>query len=277
MLKKRFFLAGLCLTLAITFFSCAAAPEVKETQPFDRPVPGVPAEAPSVVITETSPQAPGIVAGIPGETPVEIPPISAEETLPPVISADAVPEISTEPGNLHAARPPVRPWRPAVPEYIMGKGLIHPEDMSAFLLRTNPAIEKEFVETLASIYTEETAIEGVNHDVAFAQMCLETGFLRYGGLVTPDMNNFCGLGAIGPGQTGAWFPDPRTGVRAHIQHLKAYATEEPLKGELVDPRYKWVRKGSSPGIEGLSGTWAADKSYSNKIAVILQRLYDFSF
>jgi hypothetical protein len=66
-------------------------------------------------------------------------------------------------------------------------------------------------------------------------------------------------------------------VRAHIQHLKAYATDEPLNKAVVDPRYKWVRKGSSPSIEGLSGTWAADKSYSDKINAILQRLYDFSF
>ena len=108
-------------------------------------------------------------------------------------------------------------------------------------------------------------------------MCLETGFLRFGGLVSPGMNNFCGLGAIGPGQNGEQFPDPRTGVRAHIQHLKAYATVEPLNGALVDPRYKWVKYGSSPTIAGLSGTWAADKSYSVKISSILRRLYDFSF
>jgi hypothetical protein len=108
-------------------------------------------------------------------------------------------------------------------------------------------------------------------------MCLETGFLRFGGLVTPDMNNFCGLGATGPGNSGASFPDPRTGVRAHIQHLKAYATEAPLKQDLVDPRYRLVRFGSSPAIKGLSGTWAADQSYADKIKNILERLYNFVY
>jgi hypothetical protein len=108
-------------------------------------------------------------------------------------------------------------------------------------------------------------------------MCLETGFLKFGGLVKPEWNNFCGLGAIGPEQPGLIFPDPRTGVRAHIQHLKAYATNEPLKGELVDPRYRYVRLGSSPKIDGLAGTWAADRMYAVKIAGILQNLYDFSF
>jgi hypothetical protein len=113
----------------------------------------------------------------------------------------------------------------------------------------------------------------VNHDLAFAQMCLETGFLRYGNLVTPDMNNFCGLGSIGPNQRGEVFPDPRIGVRAHIQHLKAYATEEPLRQDLVDPRYRWVKYGHAPTLDGLAGTWASDKEYAKKIRSILERLY----
>jgi hypothetical protein len=167
--------------------------------------------------------------------------------------------------------------KPERPVLIMGKGLVGEENMALFLLRNNPQADGDFVRKLARFYTEEAAFEGINHDVAFSQMCLETGFLSYGGLVQPEWNNFCGLGAIGPEQPGLVFSDPRTGVRAHIQHLKAYATEEPLKGELVDPRYKYVRKGSSPVIEGLSGTWAADKLYSVKISSILQRLYEFSF
>ncbi|MDR2393997.1 MAG: glucosaminidase domain-containing protein [Treponema sp.] len=166
---------------------------------------------------------------------------------------------------------------PAVPEYIMGQGRTAPEKLALFLLASNPEAEESFVKNLAAIYVEEAGIEGVNHDVAFAQMCLETGFLRYGNLVTPDMNNFCGLGSMGPGQPGEWFPDPKTGVRAQIQHLKGYATEAPLKQELVDPRYRWVRYGSSPEIEGLAGTWAMDPSYADKIKNILERLYRFSF
>ncbi|MDR3171419.1 MAG: glucosaminidase domain-containing protein, partial [Treponema sp.] len=134
-----------------------------------------------------------------------------------------------------------------------------------------------FLRDLAVFYIEEAAIEGVNHDVAFAQMCLETGFLRYGNLVTPDMNNFAGLGAIGPEQPGLSFPDPRTGVRAQIQHLKGYATDTPLKQELVDPRYRWIRYGSAPAIRGLAGTWAADRQYAVKISDILERLYAFAF
>ena len=172
---------------------------------------------------------------------------------------------------------PVMPEHPLPPEHIMGNGRVPAEKLTAFLLRNNPGADIDFVRSLSNHYVEEAAIEGINHDTAFAQMCLETGFLRYGGLVTPDMNNFCGLGAIGPEQPGLIFPDPGTGVRAHIQHLKAYATTAPLNQTLVDPRYRYVKLGSSPTIYGLSGTWAADKSYSEKIGIILQRLYEFSF
>ncbi|MDR1029575.1 MAG: glucosaminidase domain-containing protein [Treponema sp.] len=176
------------------------------------------------------------------------------------------------PGNV-----PERPPIPPVPEYIMGTGRTVSETLVSFLLASNPELEESFVKGLATIYVEEADIEGVNHDVAFAQMCLETGFLRYGNLVTPDMNNFCGLGSIGQGQPGERFPDPRTGVRAQIQHLKGYATEAPLKQELVDPRYRFVRYGSAPQINGLAGTWSVDTTYGDKIKNILERLYKFSF
>jgi len=159
----------------------------------------------------------------------------------------------------------------------MGKGIVPEEKLAAFLLQFNSQAGEEFVLSLAGYYVEEAAAEGVNHDTAFAQMCLETGFLRYGGLVTPDMNNFCGLGAIGPEETGLIFPDPRTGVRAHIQHLQAYASDGPLNQELVDPRYRYVKRGAAPTIHGLTGTWAADREYSEKIARILKNLYEFSF
>jgi len=160
--------------------------------------------------------------------------------------------------------------------YIMGSGIVEPEKLAAFLLQINNLADEDFVLALAGYYLEEAVAEKVNHDVAFAQMCLETGFLRYGGLVTPDMNNFCGLGAIGPEETGLIFPDPRTGVRAHIQHLQAYASDEPLNQELIDPRYRYVKRGSAPTVHGLAGTWAADRAYDEKIIRILKNIYEFS-
>ena len=163
------------------------------------------------------------------------------------------------------------------PTYIMGPGKVSAENMALFLLQNNQNIDSNFSRTFARLYIEEASFEGVNHDIAFTQMCLETGFLRFGGDVKPEQNNFAGLGAIGNGEPGLSFPDPRIGVRAQIQHLKAYGSTEPLNEELVNPRFRFVRRGSAPTIEGLAGTWAADRQYAVKINSILQRLYDFSF
>ena len=166
------------------------------------------------------------------------------------------------------------------PAYIMGEGKIDAEKMALFLMQNNPGLERNFALQFARLYIEEASFEGVNHDVAFAQMCLETGFLGFGNLVTPDQNNFAGLGATGlPGPDGVpdkglYFPDLRTGVRAHIQHLKAYATTDDLNQELVNPRRRFVRLGSSPTIDGLAGTWAADRQYAVKLRAMLQRMYD---
>jgi hypothetical protein len=194
----------------------------------------------------------------------------------PVETPAASPAAVPAEGVRGAAAPPERPI-PEPPLRILGAGQVPEKTLSRFLLAFNSTAEEAFAEELAEFYTEESEREGVNHDVAFSQMCLETGFLRFGNLVSREMNNFCGLGAIGPEQRGEVFSEPRIGVRAHIQHLKAYATEEPLRGELVDPRYRWVRYGSAPTIYGLAGTWAADREYGNKILNILEELYRYYY
>jgi len=176
--------------------------------------------------------------------------------------------------SVSARSTPVGRPVPPVPSYIMGTGHFTASALATFLLANNPAAESERVHRIARFYIEEAAFEGVNADVAFIQMCLETGFLRFGGLVTPEMNNFAGLGSIGPGQPGLSFPDERIGIRAHIQHLKSYGSPEPLAGELVNPRRRFiVPLGKSPQIAGLAGTWAADPEYGVKLDRLLRRLY----
>ena len=99
------------------------------------------------------------------------------------------------------------------PMLIMGDGLMDSDELYSFFMENNPDAEEERVSRLAGLYIEECVFEGVNSDVAFVQMCLETGFLRFTGLVSSDMNNFCGLGSVGPGQPGHSFVDERIGVR----------------------------------------------------------------
>lgn len=129
---------------------------------------------------------------------------------------------------------------------------------------------------LPTIYREEATIEGVNYDIAFCQMCLETGFLQFDGDVKAEQNNFGGIGAIGNGVRGDSFSDRRIGVRAQIQHLKAYATTRPLIQTLVDPRFSLIKRGTAPLVGQLAGRWAEDLNYDKKIMAIMRRLYELS-
>ncbi|WP_404331948.1 glucosaminidase domain-containing protein [Mesobacillus maritimus] len=99
---------------------------------------------------------------------------------------------------------------------------------------------------------------GIRGDVAFAQSMHETDYLRFTGVVQPEQNNFCGLGATGPNNPGASFETPREGVLAHLQHLYAYASTKPLprRYPLVDPRFDLVDRGSATTWVGLNGKWA---------------------
>ena len=252
---------------ACIFFSCIITPQARETPP-GVPYSGILASAPAAPTPVTTPPEESPSAGTPETGPQEAP--AEEATM--VAAVTGWTAVSSA-----AILPPIGRGRAPVPESIMGNSVVPQKEMAAFLLESNPDVDTTYMEELANLYTEESAIEGVNSDVAFAQMCLETGFLRFGGLVTADMNNFCGLGAIGPNQRGLIFPNPRMGVRAHIQHLKAYATEEPLKQALIDPRFHYVKRGSSPAIDGLAGTWAEDRAYAEKIRNILERLYTFYY
>lgn len=159
---------------------------------------------------------------------------------------------------------------------IAQKGVKSAKELVSFFLSENPEKNKAKVKRLAKYYIEEASFEGINSDAAFVQMCLETGFLRFGNLVTEDMNNFCGLGAIDSENRGLSFPSEKLGVRAHIQHLHAYGSTAQLKNDCIDPRYKYVLpRGKAPDLTGLAGTWAADKEYGKKLTALLKKLEAF--
>ena len=151
------------------------------------------------------------------------------------------------------------------------------EELYLYFMSQNPEADREMIIRLSKYYIEEARTEGINSDCAWAQMCLETGYLRFGNLVTPEMHNYCGLGAIDAEHPGEVFETEQLGVRAHIQHLHAYAKpeseENALKNELIDKRYKWVNpKGKAPTIFELAGTWASDRAYGEKLDAILERM-----
>ncbi|MEO0825883.1 MAG: N-acetylmuramoyl-L-alanine amidase [Cyanobacteria bacterium J06639_16] len=162
---------------------------------------------------------------------------------------------------------------PGLIDSIMGHGKTSEVQLSLFLKSNNDIALEQFPD-LPKLYREEGAIEGINYDIAFAQMCVETNFLRFGSIIIPAQNNFAGLGDADGGPEGATFASARIGVRAQIQHLKAYASVEPLVQELVDPRFRFISRGVAPLVNQLSGRWAADPQYGQKIMSQVRRLYE---
>lgn len=127
------------------------------------------------------------------------------------------------------------------------------------------------INQFAQIFYEEATAEGVRAEVAFTQCMKETGFLKYGGDVLPNQYNFAGIGATGAVH-GASFGNVRMGIRAQIQHLKAYGSISPLTNPCVDPRFNLVKRGSAQYVEWLGIKenpngygWATSKSYGHDI------------
>jgi hypothetical protein len=150
---------------------------------------------------------------------------------------------------------------------IMGKSVLTPSVMAAFLLSRNPkpllTMNCSALQ-LAEFYISEGNAEGVRGDIAFCQSMQETGYFKYGGDVLPEQNNYCGYGATNTTakSKGAWFESPMMGVRCQIQHLKAYGSKELLNSPLVQPsngvpnRFGYVTRGVAPNWEDLNGRWA---------------------
>ena len=139
----------------------------------------------------------------------------------------------------------------------------------------------------AQLYIEEANAEGIRADVAFAQAMKETGWLKFGGQVSISQFNFAGLGATDDGAAGMSFAQKygdnengiRMGIRAQIQHLKAYASTEPLNNACVDERFNLVKRGCAPYVEWLGQKenpngygWATGANYGQGIIDIMNRI-----
>ena len=135
------------------------------------------------------------------------------------------------------------------------------------------------LEEFCQIYYEEAEKEGIKSEVAFAQAMKETGWLQFKGDVKAEQYNFAGMGATGNGVTGESFKDVREGVRAQIQHLKAYGSTKDLNQTCVDNRFKYVERGCSIYVEWLgipnnpeNKGWAAADGYGVDIVKMIQKM-----
>lgn len=162
---------------------------------------------------------------------------------------------------------------------IMGSAVATAKHMEAYIKAKNKNVAQSVIDMIP-LYLSEGKAEGVRGDIAFAQSCLETGnFAFTGSAVTLEQNNFCGMGVTSKGKTGNSFDTPQIGIRAQIQHLKAYACDTALVSECVDPRFKYVTRGCAEYVEWLgqkenpSGKgWATGKGYGGKVLTILKNI-----
>ena len=166
------------------------------------------------------------------------------------------------------------------PDDIFGTAQATEEQCVKYLLSVNPEPSISVTaRELVACYYEEAGKEGIRPDVAFAQALWETGFFRYGGVVLPEQNNYCGLGSTSEFVSGGYFPSARIGVRAHIQHLLAYASVRKPAEPVVDPRYELVRDRYGDTVmtkwTDLNGRWAVPGyGYGENILEMFERLLE---
>jgi hypothetical protein len=164
---------------------------------------------------------------------------------------------------------------------IMGQGSVTKAGITAYVISQNRSVNRATLSSLIDTYICEAEIEGINYDIAIAQMLYWTESLTNQSRMRS--NNFGGLSAEGLRWDGTfprlWRTDGMTeGVRAHIQHLKGYAsTRRPTN--IVDPRYEGLGtiRGTIQTFELLYERWMPNNlRYGNSIDSILNELYRLS-
>lgn len=118
-------------------------------------------------------------------------------------------------------------------------------------------------------------IAGIDPAVLAGQCAHETGWGNFGGAVTPDMGNTCGLKIRNPKgdrkEDHANFglsPDgyPLRGAMAHADHLRLYAGLPVDPSATDDPRAHLIQPGMplfgrARFVVDLGGLWAPSKTY----------------
>lgn len=164
---------------------------------------------------------------------------------------------------------------------IVGSSVATVEQMISRIKSANPSAPQSVIDMIP-YYISEGKTEGIRGDIAFAQSCIETGnfaFPQSTCAVTIDQNNFAMMGVTSTYAKGESFDTPQLGIRAQIQHLKAYASTDALVGECVDPRFTYVTRGCAPYVEWLGMQenpqgkgWASGKDYGSKILRVLDEI-----
>lgn len=160
---------------------------------------------------------------------------------------------------------------------------VTPGRLTAFLESRNKKLDEKFA-TIAADYARIGDELQIRWDTAFFQMLLETGNLTFTGDVSPNQNNFAGLGATGKKEPGESFPDVPTGVKAHLQHLLMYSgqhvddavAERTRKVQEWGVLTSWQKTISGPmNFTQLAKQWApTSRAYARDIEGISDAFFD---
>lgn len=156
---------------------------------------------------------------------------------------------------------------------------VTPPRLMRFLTDRNPNLPPKF-RTIAAYYKEHGERNRVRWDYAFYQMLIETNYLIFKnaagqGDVSPNQNNFAGIGTTGGGVPGDSFSTVSAGVLGQMQHLMAYSGErvdDPVATRTREKQDDIIslsrRLGRPPTFRDLAGRWAVDRRYARSISFI---------
>jgi flagellum-specific peptidoglycan hydrolase FlgJ len=129
-------------------------------------------------------------------------------------------------------------------------------------------------------YTTTCKAAGLDPLLVVSQMVLETGNLMSHWSQAPRRNP-AGIGVTGKPGAGISFPNWDKAVRAHAGRLLAYVLPKdsgtPAQRKLIDEALKVRplpddRRGRAAKLKGLSGSWATDPKYAEKITGIANEI-----
>ena len=128
------------------------------------------------------------------------------------------------------------------------------------------------IEEFCKILVTEANAEGVKPEIVYAMTMFETGWLQSTNARTKC--NFCGLG--GGGSAAVPFSDVRTGLRAQVQHMKLYASKDPLANPAAYEKWastaKYLGRGFAPTVEQLGKRWAGMNDYYDYLESVIDRV-----
>ena len=143
-----------------------------------------------------------------------------------------------------------------------------------FVIRGSSQIDR--ARRLANLYIKWGQAFNIRTDIAWAQMCHETGCLDFGGVAQPGWNNFAGIGITGPGAM-VTFASEELGVIAHYAHLAWYVYPNHVNeycSANYDPRHIGAHRfNGDSSINCLNSRWAPAADYANKIIYFANQIW----